>query len=129
MERIVHMKTSLPTPEEVQVMIRKLLFSASLGGLLLLGTSGSYGSPTQEPSGKQSQQATKSVSGKVLSIGDAGKSFAMEVNDGTGKRTMQFVVDKNTQVQGQVKAGTMVVVEYQPADGGQFLAVSVSAQG
>jgi hypothetical protein len=42
---------------------------------------------------------------------------------------MQFSVDKNTQVQGQVKAGTMVVVEYQPTDGGQFLAVSVTAQG
>jgi hypothetical protein len=110
-------------------MIRKILFSTSLAGMFLLGSSGAYGIPLQEAGGQQTKQATKSVSGKVTSIGDAGKSFSMEVNDGTGKKTMQFSVDKNTQVQGQVKAGTMVVVEYQPADGGQFLAVSVTAQG
>jgi hypothetical protein len=110
-------------------MVRKLLFSTSLGGMLLLGASGAYSIPPQQHTGgQQSQQATKQVSGKVTSIGDAGKSFSMEVNEGTGKKTMQFAVDKNTQVQGQVKAGTMVVVEYQPTDGGQFLAVSVTAQ-
>jgi hypothetical protein len=38
-------------------------------------------------------------------------------------------VDKNTQVVGQVKAGTLVAVDYQPADGGQNLCVKVSAQG
>ena len=109
-------------------MIRKILFSTSLGGMLLLGASGAYSIPLHGQTGSQTQQATKSVSGKVMSIGDAGKSFSMEINDGTGKKTMQFSVDKNTQVQGQVKAGTMVVVEYQPTDGGQFLAVSVTAQ-
>jgi hypothetical protein len=115
------------------VMMRKLMISTSLGSMLLLGAAGAYSFTPQEPGTGgglhgQSQQATKSVSGKVTSIGDAGKSFSMEVNDGGSKKTMQFAVDKNTQVQGQVKAGTMVVVEYQPTDGGQFLAVSVSAQ-
>ncbi|MGB8322217.1 MAG: hypothetical protein WCE52_04570 [Candidatus Acidiferrum sp.] len=114
-------------------MMRRLMISTSLGGVLLLGAAGAYSITPQEPGnggshGQQSQQATKSVSGKVTSIGDAGKSFSMEVNDGGSKKTLQFAVDKNTQVQGQVKAGTMVVVEYQPTDGGQLLAVSVSAQ-
>ena len=122
-------------------MIRKLLFSASLGGLLLLGATGAYSiqqdrstspratNPQDRTGGPQSQQqATKQVTGKVTSIGDAGKSFSMEVNDGSNKKTMNFAVDKNTQVTGKVTAGTMVVVEYQPSDGGQNIAVSVTAQ-
>jgi hypothetical protein len=110
-------------------MIRKLLFTASLGGLLLVGATGAFSFPQQTRSGgQQSQQATKQVTGKVTSIGDAGKSFSMEVNDGASKKTMNFAVDKNTQVSGKVTAGTMVVVEYQPADNGQNVAVSVTAQ-
>jgi hypothetical protein len=42
---------------------------------------------------------------------------------------MQFVVTKNTQVQGQVKVGTLVAVDYQPAENGQNLAVSIAVRG
>jgi hypothetical protein len=41
---------------------------------------------------------------------------------------MDFVVDKNTQVKGQVKQGTAVTVEYQAMANGQLLAVSIMAQ-
>jgi hypothetical protein len=41
---------------------------------------------------------------------------------------MEFIVDKNTQVNGQVKEGSTVTVEYQAMESGQNLAVSVSAQ-
>jgi hypothetical protein len=109
-------------------MIRKILVGASLGGLLLIGVPAiAHSKAAQNQSGQQSQ-ATKSVSGKVASIGDNGKSFVVEVNNGSSKQNMQFVVDKNTQVQGHVTAGTMVLVEYQPMDGGQNLCVKVSAQ-
>ena len=114
-------------------MIRKLLFSASLGSLLMVGTAGAFSIQQDRSNGpqtgaQQSQQATKQVTGKVTSIGDAGKSFSMEVNDGSNKKTMNFAVDKNTQVSGKVTAGTMVVVEYQPSDSGQNIAVSVTAR-
>ncbi len=62
----------------------------------------------------------------MTDIGDAGHSFT--VTAGANGQAMKFVVDKNTQVQGQVKVGTLVAVEYQPMDGGQFLCVRVSAQ-
>jgi hypothetical protein len=39
------------------------------------------------------------------------------------------VVNGSTQVQGQVKVGTMVAVDYQPADNGQNLAVSITVRG
>ena len=111
-------------------MMRKFLLCASLVGMTLLGTSAStQETPNQTKSSKQSQQATQSVSGKVASIGDGGRSFTLEINEGTtGKHTMAFVVDQNTQIQGQVKTGTAVTVEYQAMGGGQNLAISVSAQ-
>jgi hypothetical protein len=109
-------------------MIRKILTCLSLVGFLAAGVPAiAHKAPMQSQSGKQ--QATKSVTGKVASIGDQGKSFALEVNDGSSKRTMNFVVDKNTQVQGRVTEGTVVAVEYQPSNDGQNLCVRVTAQG
>ena len=111
-------------------MVRKILVTASLGSMLLLGVPGLMeGQQTQPGQQGQSQQATKSITGKVTDIGDQGHSFTVETSaGGANGQTMKFVVDKNTQVQGQVKVGTMVAVEYQPADGGQFVCVRVSAQ-
>ena len=109
-------------------MIRKLLFAVSLAGLIATGASAGAQPIHLQDSGKQSQSATKSVSGKVTSIGNTGTSFAVAV-DGDSKDTMEFVLNKNTQVQGQVKVGTLVAVEYQPAAGGQNLAVTVTVRG
>jgi hypothetical protein len=116
-------------------MIRKTLCGVSLGGLLVLtaaapGNLYAQAKGGQSGQGKQSQQqqALKSVSGKVSAIGNGGTAFTLEVS-GENKKTMDFVVDKNTQVQGQVKAGSAVTVEYQATETGQYLAVSVTAQG
>jgi hypothetical protein len=63
-----------------------------------------------------------------LSLQPRWKSKWVDTDAGCSKQTLKFVVDKNTQVQGQVKIGTMVAVEYQPTDGGQLLCARVSAQ-
>jgi len=114
-------------------MIRRTLFCASLVGLLVLGLSPRADSTSQKQSGqsdRQTQQQTlKSVSGKVASIASGGGSFTVEVAGGNSdKRTMQFVVSRETRVQGDVKTGTAVMVEYQAMENGQNLAVSVTAQ-
>ena len=119
--------------------IRKILCGVSVGSLLILGisTRAHSGSPakwSQAQSEKQTQQSTKSVAGKVAAIGSGGTSFTLEVTsggsdkDGSGKNTLDFVVNKNTQVKGQVKQGTSVTVEYQAMENGQLLAVSIMAQ-
>jgi hypothetical protein len=115
--------------------VRKLLLCASLAGALVLGGAvwaqpqAERAPSRQPPTGKQTQSATKLVTGKIASIGTGGHSFTLEVSDNSGNaRTMNFVVDNNTQVQGQVKQGTPVTVEYTVMDGGQNLAVSVTAQ-
>jgi len=115
-------------------MFRKYLVGAAAASLLTLGTPLSIPllhaqSPTetQAPSGSdQEQKATKSVSGKVMDIGDGGHSFRLQVS-GETKNTMEFVVDKNTQVNGQVREGTLVTVEYQPTDGGKNVAINITA--
>ena len=109
-------------------MIRKLLYFICLAALLVIGLQ-ARAQPVhmQSDSGKQSEPATKSVAGKVTSVGNSGTSFAVEV-EGSSKETMQFVVNKNTQVQGHVKVGTLVAVEYQPTESGENLAVSISVR-
>jgi len=107
-------------------MIRKLLSCAALACFLLAVSVQVQPLFAQAQSGQQSEQA-KSVTGKVTSVETGGKAFSMEINQGNSKRTMQFVVDKNTQVQGHVGTGTTATVEYQQS-GGQFVAVNVSEQ-
>ncbi len=109
-------------------MIRKTIFCASLAGLLVLGVSANARSAAQQQGGQSQQQAVKSVTGKVAAIGNGGGSFSLEVT-GSSSKKMDFLVDKNTQVKGQVRAGTAVTVEYQAMNDGQYLAVSVTAQG
>ena len=120
------------------MFIRKMLVTASLGGLLSVGAPGMLlgqqpkpqpGKPSQpgqqpsQPGQQRQQRATQSISGKVTDIG--GHSFTLETDTGG---SMQFVVDKNTQVLGQVKVGMLVAVDYQATDDGQLLCVRVAPQ-
>jgi len=107
-------------------MIRKLFVGATLAGLMTLGVGTAVRSANaQDPGDKQEQQASKTVSGKVAAIGNGGHSFSLEVAESKSK--MDFVVDKNTQVNGQVREGTSVTVQYQAMADGQNLAVSITA--
>jgi len=115
-------------------MIRKLFVGVAIADLLSLGTALSvhsvHAQSQPDRSNKQEQKATKSVFGKVLKIWNGGHSFSLEVA-GENKSTMEFVefvVDRNTQVNGQVKEGTAVTVEYQAMEGRQNLAVSITAR-
>src|SRR5262249_26372217 len=126
-------KRAEPTPSRPHTgrcgfMIRKLIVATSLAAALALAAA-FHATPSNAQSQDQQQQqpATKSVSGKVTSIGNEGHTFSLEVAGGD-KTTMQFEVDKNTQVNGQVREGTAVMVEYQAMEGGKNLAVSITAQ-
>lgn len=110
--------------------MRKPLLSVALFLAVLMWAGASAKTqpfPTAHQSEGQSQQATKSVAGTVVSIGDKGHSFALEVNDGGEKQTLHFVVDQETQVNGQVKVGSPVKVEY-IANADQNLAKTITPQ-
>lgn len=56
-----------------------------------------------------------SQSGKIASIGDA--SFSLEVTNGSDKKTIEFLVDDDTKVEGKLRVGSRATVEYRSADG------------
>jgi hypothetical protein len=107
-------------------MFRKFLCSASFAGLLLSGVAVHARPAQQQPQPKQRTEQTKTAQGKVTDIAGDKKSFTIEVNDGSAKHTMQFVLDGNTQVQGRVSVGTDATVEFQPTPDGKNLAVTIS---
>jgi hypothetical protein len=121
-------------------MLRKLVLCAAISGVALLGfhsrswTASAQSQSNQTGAQDQTQgknQASKAISGKVASIGTGGHSFTLQVGNGgaTDAQTVDFVVNENTQVQGQVKVGTLVTVEYQVIASGEKVALSVTAQG
>ena len=112
-------------------MLRKFLCSASLAGLMVSGIA-LHARPVQQqeqPQPKQRNEQTKTAQGKVTDIASDKKSFTIEVNDGSAKHTMQFVLDGNTQVQGKVSVGTDATVEFQPTPDGKNLAVTITPRG
>jgi hypothetical protein len=109
-------------------MIGKSLVSISLAGVFVTGVYARAWPIHLQDSGKQTAPTTKSVSGRVSSIADSGTSFALAV-EGDSKQTLEFVLNQHTQVQGPIKIGTLVAVEYQPAGAdGQNLALTITAR-
>ncbi|HEX4075810.1 MAG TPA: hypothetical protein VHX49_10455 [Candidatus Acidoferrales bacterium] len=109
-------------------MIRKFAFSLAFAGLLALSVSAAARPISAQSQSNQQQSAdAKTVSGKVTAIGSDHKSFSMDVNDSSGQaRSMQFVLDQKTQVQGRVGTGTTAIVEYHPTQDGKNLAVNIA---
>lgn len=56
-----------------------------------------------------------SQSGKIASIGDA--AFSLEVTNGQERKTIEFLVDDDTKVEGKLQVGSQATVEYRSADG------------
>ena len=108
--------------------MRRFLLSTSLAGLLL--TAVSIKVPLSLAQGNQeTQSSAKTVLGTISSIENGGTSFTLAVNDSSANQKLQFVLDKNTKLQGRVKVGAAVTVEYEAKETGPNLALSVTAQG
>ena len=109
-------------------MLRKLLFSFTLAGLLMLGVSApAYPVSAQSQPNQQQSTNAKTATGKVTAIGSDHKSFEMDVSDSKGQaHAMQFVLDNNTQVQGRVGTGTTAIVQYHPTQDGKNLALNIA---
>jgi hypothetical protein len=109
-------------------MVRKLVPFISLAALLSVGAAArAEPNRLQSDSGKQSAPTTKSVAGKVASIGNSGTTFELQV-DGNDKRVINFVLAKDTQLKGHVTTGTLVTVEYRPTDDGQNVALTITVR-
>lgn len=56
------------------------------------------------------QTQTKTVSGKVVTVTD--EELTIEVKEGEKTKKMEFVLDEETKVEGELKAGVNVQVTY-----------------
>ncbi len=72
---------------------------------------------------------TATASGKITAVSDT--SFALEVKkegESAGQtHTMNFVIDKNTKIEGNLEVGAQATVEYR-IENGQNIATHVTAQ-
>jgi hypothetical protein len=109
-------------------MMGKFLMAAAFAGFLLAGSAHSQGMQQETQPNQQQATQVQSVTGKVTAVETGGKAFSMEVNQGSDKHPMRFVVDKTTTVQGHVAAGTTASVDYQPDANGQLVALAVKEQ-
>lgn len=113
-------------------MVRKFLVVITFAALILGASTMQAQEPQQPPQQPPAQgQETKTISGKVTAV--TGQSFTLEVagegaQPDAAKQSMEFVVDANTAVRGELKEGATATVEYR-ADGGQNRAVRVVVEG
>ena len=110
-------------------MIRKILPCVSLAVLLVLSVAArAQPNGAQSDAAKQTAATTKTVAGKITSIGNSGTTFALQPDGGNDKQAMNFVVGRDTQVKGHVTTGTVVTVEYRPTEDGQNVALSITVR-
>ena len=57
----------------------------------------------------------QSLSGKITSVGDA--AFSLEVTKGQERKTLEFLIDGDTKVEGKLEIGSHATVEYRSANG------------
>jgi hypothetical protein len=95
---------------------RTMLSLASM--FLLCFTVAVWSQPLPPPSSAKNAHRPpegQTVAGKISSVGDA--SFAVEVATNQSVNTVQFLVDENTKVEGQLSVGAQASVEYKSDDG------------
>lgn len=56
-----------------------------------------------------------SQAGKIASIGDG--AFSLEVMKGQERKTIEFLIDDDTKMEGKLQVGSQATVEYRSADG------------
>ena len=116
----------------------RLVFSV-LGGLILVGAltvSGTlYANATtrQPDSAEQASSQTQSVTGTIAEV--SRNSFTITVGSAISNqgqhlqqavpKSMTFMIDKNTTVDGKLKVGANADVTYRQDDAGKFIAISV----
>ncbi len=93
---------------------RAALCMASL--FLVFFTVAAWSAPERDAAGALTPAPDgQSLTGKISSIGDA--AFTLEVRKNQEVNNVQFLVDDNTKVEGQLAVGAHATVEYRSNDG------------
>jgi hypothetical protein len=90
---------------------------------LLCFTVAVWSSPLDERGATPSRMPeTQSASGKVASVGDS--QFTITVGKDQDKKELQFVIDSNTKVDGQLSVGAQATVDFK-LDSGKNIAIHI----
>lgn len=102
----------------------KLRVVCTLATLLLLGFTVPVRSCTLDDLHAKGSKMpeTQSASGKIASVGDA--QFTMSLGKDQDRKDLQFVIDDNTKVDGQLSVGAQATVDFK-LDGGKNIATHV----
>jgi hypothetical protein len=87
---------------------------AALAGLLLTG-SVTASAHASAPGAVQAEKSAKSASGKV--VGVTPTSLSVEVHESGQAKTLDFIIDSNTTVEGKVAKDASVQVTYRIEEG------------
>ncbi len=106
---------------------RWLFCLAGIAGTLAAGTcwAGPYtATPIAVLTAQITQQVdkTQTVSGTITSVGD--NSFSIEVKEGDATKTMEFLTNQDTKIEGELKTGATARVTYR-VDGNKNVATQV----
>ena len=94
---------------------RTALFICSISTLCFIGAAWSTPSPSQPATLLSAATETKSIFGRIASVGDS--EFSLEVPKNQTSSTLQFQLDGNTQLEGTLAVGSHAPVDYHTADG------------
>jgi hypothetical protein len=125
--------TSLDFRRLLMKLDKRLIFS-SLASLILATAVYAIPNPTHpNTTHEQAAAEAQSVSGKIASVGKSSFTLTLASNPASQPgsqfqeatpKTMRFMIDKNTTVDGNLKVGSDADVTYRD-DGGQHVAISV----
>lgn len=112
----------------------KRIIFAPLASLILAAAVCAIPNPTYpNTTHEQAAAQAQSVSGKIASVGKSSFTLTLASNPGSEPgsqfqeptpKTMRFMIDKNTTVDGNLKVGSDADVTYREDDG-QYVAISV----
>jgi hypothetical protein len=126
-----------PKTEEVLAMkIEARIVCSAIASLFLaaavLALPRAHGMAQTNPTNEQTAPQTQSVTGKIASVGK--NSFTLTVGSSTftqgqqlqqaAPKTMNFLIDKNTTIEGKLQVGATADVTYRE-DNGNNVAISV----
>lgn len=104
----------IPTVGLVVILIGSVCWGRGMGSTLTV---------VSTPSTVQ-QAKEQTVSGRVTSVGD--DSFTVEVGTGGEPNRMEFVTDKDTEIDGRLEVGAKVHVTYRTKNG-KNVAIRITA--
>ena len=115
-------------------MLQRLLAVVAISTMFVAGvairaTASQYSHqpPSQSESQATASQLPHAATGRITSV--SGNTFSIEIGQGDGEQTMQFITDSETAKSGDLKVGSTATVEYRRNANGTNMATRVDIQG